>query len=99
MPAIDHPRESTENLPLFDWAEERYLTTKDGRRLPRWGTVKRACAVLDGCRRQELYDLIEAGLVKAYKLKPHRPNSHWKVDLLSAWRHKQTQLGSGSRGR
>jgi hypothetical protein len=25
-------------------------------------------------------------------LRPHRPNSHWKVDLLSVWEHKQRQL-------
>ena len=89
---------ATMDLPLFDWAEQRYLVTKDGKRLDRSGSVARACAILDGCRRQELYDLIDAGLIKAYKLKPHRPNSHWRVDLLSVWRHKQSQYAGGAWG-
>jgi hypothetical protein len=89
---VSAPHAATENLPLFDWAEERYLLTKEGKRLPRWGSVERACAILDGCRRQELYDLIAARLVDAYKLKPHRANSHWRVDLLSVWKHKQGQM-------
>ena len=58
----------------------------------RWGSVQAACKVLDECHRETLYDLIEVGAIRAYKLRPHRPNSHWKVDLLSVWEHKQRQL-------
>ena len=80
------------DLPLFSGSEDRWITSREGKRLPRWGSVQVACKMLDGCRRQELYELIEAGSVRAYKLRPHRPNSHWKVDLLSVWNHKQAQL-------
>ena len=96
MKATATPDPATMNLPLFDWAEERFLLTREGKRLDRWGDVKKACAILDGCRRQELYDLIDARMVRAYKIKPHRPNSHWRVDLLSVWKHKQGQVQADS---
>jgi hypothetical protein len=89
---VSAPHAATENLPLFDWAEEQFLVTKEGKRLPRWGKVKQACKILDNCDREELTDLIKAKLIRGYKLKPHRPNSHWRVDLLSVWRHKQMQM-------
>lgn len=92
MTATAAPHSDVENLPLFDWAEERFLVTADGKKLKRWGSVQQACAILDGCDREEIYDLAKAKLIRAYKLKPHRPNSHWRVDLLSVWRHKQGQM-------
>ena len=67
--------------------------TAQGQRLDREGSVKKACAVL-GCTRQQIYDLISAGLVDAWKVKPHRPNSHWKLDMLSVWRFKKNQYRS-----
>ena len=92
MSATATPSPATVNLPLFDWAEERYLTTKDGRRLPRWGSVEKACTMLDDCDRETVYDLIKVGAIQGYKRRPHRPNSHWRIDLLSVWYHKQGQL-------
>lgn len=90
------PAETLLELPGLSWTEGQVLTTKTETKLRRWGSVKKACEMLDGCDREVIYDLIAVGLVRGYKLRPHRPNSHWKVDLLSVWEHKQRQL-SGQR--
>ena len=80
-------------FPKQSWTEDSHLAVPNSdRKLQRWGTVEKACAILDDCHREVIYDLIASKAVKAYKLKPHRPNSHWKVDLLSVWEHKQKQL-------
>jgi hypothetical protein len=80
-------------LPEFSFAQDTYLAVpKSDRKLRRWGDIKAASKILDDCDREVLYDLIAVGAVRAYKLRPHRPNSHWKVDLLSVWEHKQRQL-------
>jgi hypothetical protein len=80
------------DLPGLSWVEGQQLTAAGGNKLRRWGSVKKASEMLDGCDREVIYDLIAVGRVKAYKLRPHRVNSHWKVDLLGVWEHKQRQL-------
>lgn len=80
------------NSPSQSWTEGQKLSLKDGRELNRWGGVANACKVLDDCDRHVIYELIEAGAIVAYKLQPHRANSHWKIDLLSVWTHKQNQI-------
>jgi len=83
-----------ELLPGHSWEEDRALKRADGGSLRRWGTVGQACRMLDDCDRHDVYDLIEAKLVAAYKLKPWSKNSKWKIDLLSVWRFKQGQLAA-----
>jgi len=79
--------------PSFSFNEDAFLTVRDSdRKLRRWGSVAQAAKVLDECDREIIYDLIEVGSIRAYKRRPHRPNSHWRVDLLSVWEHKQRQL-------
>lgn len=78
--------------PKRSWTEEAELRSQEGNKLPRYGSVQTACKMLAGCRRHELYDLIHAGIVKGFKVNTEKPNSHWRVDLLSVWEHKQRQL-------
>lgn len=81
--------DASETLPLFDWAEGMTLQNpKGGKALKRWGRVSEASRIL-GCDREVIYDLVRAGLVEGYKLNPARPNSHFRVDLLSVWRHRE----------
>ena len=84
--------QSIPELPALSWTEGNLIKVKGGGKLRRWGSVQKACEILDGCDRQLIYDLVAIGAVKGYKLKPHRPNSHWKIDLLSVWEHKQRQM-------
>ncbi len=83
---------ATPLLPGVTWTDDSHLVTKSGNRLRRWGSVQQACAILDGCDRQVIYDLYHAGDLKGYKLNPRKSNSHLRVDLLSVWEHKQRQL-------
>lgn len=79
--------------PAFSFTEDAFLTVQaSDRKLRRWGSVAQASKILDECDREIIYDLIEVGSIRAYKRRPHRPNSHWRVDLLSVWEHKQRQL-------
>ena len=83
-------------LPLFSWAEERHIVSpRSGKKLPRWGSIELACEILDGCDRETMYLLIKAGSVAAYKRRPDRKNSPYRVDLLSVWHHKHHQLPEG----
>lgn len=82
-------------MPTFSFYEDAILTVANSdRKLRRWGSVQQACKILDDCDREVLYDLIETKQVRAYKRRPHRPNSHWRVDLLSVWEHKQSQMAA-----
>lgn len=82
-----------EQLPLpLSWTADAHLALPGGGKLRRWGSVEDACKILDNCDRETIYDLIHTGYVKGYKRRPHRPNSHWRVDLLSVWEHKQGQM-------
>ena len=78
------------DLPMA-WTADATLTTPKGQ-LRRWGSVKMAARMLDDCDREVIYDLIAVGSIRGFKRRPHRPNSHWRVDLLSVWEHKQRQL-------
>jgi hypothetical protein len=78
-------------VPAASWTETATLRTREGGKLKRWGSVEKACAILDGIDRGTLYGLIRAGLIDAYKINPGVRNSHWRVDLLSVWRHKHGQ--------
>ena len=85
--------EPTPSLPGVSWTEDAFLKVADSdRKLRRWGSIAQACKILDDCDREILYDLIAVGSVKAYKRRPHRSNSHWRVDLLSVWEHRQRQF-------
>ena len=86
------PADATIDLPGLSWAEGQTLTTKGGTKLRRWGRVEKACEILDGCDRHVIYELVAIGAIRGYKLKPHRANSHWKIDLMGVWLHKQRQL-------
>ena len=87
---MSHP---TDTLPGISWTDDAFLRLPDSeRKLRRWGSVAQACKILDDCDREVLYDLLSIKAVRGYKLRPHRPNSHWKVDLLSVWEHKQRQM-------
>lgn len=80
-------------FPEVSWTEGTHLTApKSGAKLRRWGTVQKACEILDDCDRETIYQLIQSGQVKGYKRNPMRPNSHYRVDLLSVWQHKHLQL-------
>jgi hypothetical protein len=68
------------------------LITSTGKPVNRYGSVKQACQILGDCDPRVIHELIHAGTIKAFKLRPDRPNSHWRVDLLSVWNHKQAQL-------
>lgn len=86
------PADATPELPGLCWTEGQTLLSKGGAKLRRWGNVQAACKILDDCERHVIYDLVEAKAIKGYKLKPHVSNSHWKIDLLSVWEHKQRQI-------
>ena len=82
-------------LPGISWTEDAYLVVAASeRKLRRWGSVEQARKMLDECDRETIYDLIAVKAIKAYKRRPHRSNSHWRVDLLSVWEHKQRQLAA-----
>lgn len=87
---MDQP--AAPSLPGFSWTEDATIATAKGGKLRRFGSVKKACAMLDDCDVKVIYDLIKVGSIHAYKLRPHRPNSHLRVDLVSVWEHKQRQL-------
>lgn len=80
-------------LPGFSWHEDNTLRVPNSdRKLRRYGSVQQACKMLDDCDRVIIYNLIEVGSIRGYKRQPHRVNSHWRVDLLSVWEHKQRQM-------
>lgn len=81
------------DLPGLSWSEGQTLVAAGGNKLRRWGTVKKACEILDGCDREVIYDLLAMRKIKGWKLRPERVNSHWKVDLLGVWEHKMRQMG------
>lgn len=84
---------ATPELPGVSWTEDALLRVPNSAaKLRRWGSIEQACRILDDCDRETMYDLIAIGSVRAYKRRPHRPNSHWRVDLMSVWQHKQRQL-------
>ena len=86
---------SAPELPGVSWTEDAYLVVaRSERKLRRWASVAQACKILDDCDRETLYDLIAIKAVRAYKRRPHRSNSHWRVDLLSVWEHKQRQMAA-----
>jgi hypothetical protein len=87
--------QSSPELPGLAWTEGHTLTAKSGTKLRRWGSVQQACKILDDCDREIIYDLIRVDSIRGYKRRPHASNSHWRIDLLSVWEHKQRQLGSG----
>jgi len=70
----------------------RHLTTSAGKRVKRWGKVKDACMILDGCDPTTVHNLIHAKVVIGYRLNPRAKHSHFRVDLLSVWNHRQQQL-------
>lgn len=84
--------QTTPLLPGLSWTEDTTLATASGAKLRRFGNVKMACKILDGCDRHTIYCLKDAGLIRAYKQRSDRPNSHLRVDLLSVWEYKQNQM-------
>lgn len=91
----DQPPHQLTLFPKLSWTEDSHLAVPNSdRKLRRWGNVQKACEMLDDCDREVIYELIEVKAVRAYKKRPHRKNSHWKVDLLSVWEHKQRQMRS-----
>jgi hypothetical protein len=76
------------------WTEGTKLNTASGRKVDRFGSTKRACMILDNCDRQVIYDLLASGQIAGYKNNPAARNSHFKVDLLSVWRHKERQISA-----
>ncbi len=80
------------DLPNVAWTEGTHLVAKNGTRLQRWGSVQKACKILDDCDRQVIYDLKDSGQITGYKLNPKASNSHLRIDLLSVWEHKQRQV-------
>jgi len=79
-------------LPGMSWTEGNTLTTATGARLRRFGSVQMACKILDDCDRHVIYELRDSGLIKGYKRRSDRINSHLRIDLLSVWEYKQRQL-------
>jgi hypothetical protein len=79
-------------LPGASWTEDATLSTSKGTKLKRWGSTQAACRILDDCDREVIYELVAMGMIRGWKLRPHRSNSHWRIDLLSVWEHKQRQL-------
>jgi len=83
---------SLPELPGLSWTEDATVATAKGGKLRRYGSVKKACEMLDDCDVKAIYCLVKVGSIRAYKLRPHRPNSHLRVDLVSVWEFKQNQL-------
>lgn len=78
-------------LPLRSWTEGMTLRSQEGKPLRRWGSVREAREMLWGMDRHALYGLIGAGEIAG--VKPGKAsNSHYRVDLLSVWRYKQSRL-------
>lgn len=82
-------------VPAGGFGGDCFLRTSKGTKIKRWGSVAQACKILGGCGRQSIYDLVHAGLITAYKLKPWRSNSHWRIDLVTVqeWRNNQMRCG------
>ena len=92
-PSSATAKATADRLPTFSFFEDAQLAVPNSeRKLRRWGSVQQACRVLDECDREIVYDLIATGEIRGYKRRPLRPNSHWRVDLLSVWEHKQRQM-------
>jgi hypothetical protein len=84
-------------VPAGGFGADCFLITSKGTKVKRWGSVRQACKILGGCDRESVYVLIAAGLLDAYKLQPHRPNSHWRVDLVGCQLHKIGQLAGSAK--
>lgn len=65
---------------------------KAGKPIMRWGTHQQARKILCTNNRRLLYSLIDAKLVKAYKLNTTARNGRYRVDLQSVMAHKLRQL-------
>jgi hypothetical protein len=78
-------------LPLARWDEGMELKTQGGGTLQRWGSAAEACKVLFGMDRKALYALVRAGEIRGIKL-GKAANSHYKIDLLSAWEYRAELL-------
>ncbi len=77
------------------WTEDATITNpRTQANLRRWGSAREACRILDDCDVKLLYELIARGDIAAYKRRPHASNSHWRVDLLSVWKFKQSQIAA-----
>lgn len=79
-------------LPMSSWDEGLELESRDGTRLQRWGSVAQMRKILFGLDRDACYGLIESGEVDGFKL-GRASNSHYKVDLVSAWSYRQREFG------
>lgn len=79
-------------LPGISWNDTAHVVNATGNRLRRWGSVQKACEILDGCDREVIYALRDSGDIVAYKPNARAKNGHLKVDLLSVWEHRQRQL-------
>jgi hypothetical protein len=69
------------------------LITSAGKPVNRYGSVKQACAILDDCDRQTIYDLFHSKQIRGYKRNPAAANSHLRIDLTDVWKIKRQQLG------
>jgi hypothetical protein len=77
----------TEQLPFpARWDEGATVSTNDGRKLRRWGSVKEAGRMLWGYGDDTIYQLLHAGTIKGVR-RPGR-NTKWRVDLVSVWEYK-----------
>ena len=86
------PATCCQELPGLSWTEDAMVAAGKGGKLRRFGSVAKACEMLDDCDVKAVYRLIQAGTIRAYQLRPHRPNSWYRVDLVSVWEFKQAQL-------
>ena len=84
--------EITFPLPEKSWDEGMELPTKSGGKLRRWGSIREMSRILFDLDREACYLLIESEEVEGFKLGKAR-NSHYRVNLLSAWEYRQANYG------
>ena len=90
LPPVSHPADLA--VPEGGFGGDCFLKTSRGTKIKRWGSVRQACKVLGGCDRETVYALIQAGSIDAFKLQPHRPNSHWRIDLVGCQLYRDGQF-------
>jgi hypothetical protein len=79
-------------FPSGGWGGDCFIKTSAGAKLRRWGSSSQAAKILGNCDKDSVYDLIKSGLIDAYKLKPHAPNSPWRIDLVSVQMFRNNQM-------
>lgn len=68
------------------------VLNKAGKKIKEWGKMPEACKILGGVDRWQVDALIEAGIIRAWKMNPEKKYSHWRISLTDCMLHKTKQF-------